>query len=47
VTHFVPDLAGAAALAGGLLVFAGLAVLIDAASAARRGLGGVLRIGDT
>ena len=47
VTHYVPDLAGAAALAGGLLVFAGLAVLIDAASAARRGLGGVLRIGDT
>jgi len=47
VTHFVPDLAGAAALAGGLLVFAGLAVLVDAASAARRGLGGVLRIGDT
>ncbi|MGH3381491.1 MAG: FtsX-like permease family protein [Actinoallomurus sp.] len=47
VTHFVPDLAGAAALAGGLLIFAGLAVLIDAASAARRGLGGVLRIGDT
>jgi putative ABC transport system permease protein len=47
VTHYVPDLAGAAALAGGLLVFAGLAVLIDAVTAARRGLGGVLRIGDT
>jgi putative ABC transport system permease protein len=47
VKHYVPDLAGAAELAGGLLVFAGLAVLIDAAAAARRGLGGVLRIGDT
>jgi putative ABC transport system permease protein len=47
VTHYVPDLAGAAVLAGGLAAFAGLAVLIDAVTAARRGLGGVLRIGDT
>jgi putative ABC transport system permease protein len=47
VTHYAPDLAGAAVLAGGLLAFAGLAVLIDAVTAARRGLGGVLRIGDT
>ncbi|MDN3352076.1 FtsX-like permease family protein [Actinomadura sp. DC4] len=47
VTRYRPDLAGAAALAGGLLVFAALAVLIDAVTAARRGLGGVLRIGDT
>jgi uncharacterized membrane protein YozB (DUF420 family) len=47
VTRYVPDLPETAALAGGLLVFAGLAVLIDAAAAARRGLGGVLRIGDT
>lgn len=46
VTHYVPDLASTVALAGGLLAFAGLAVLIDAAAAARRGLGGVLRIGD-
>jgi hypothetical protein len=47
VTHYVPDLPRTAALAGGLLVFAGLAVFIDAVTAARRGLGGVLRIGDT
>jgi putative ABC transport system permease protein len=47
VTHYSPDLSATLALAGGVLVFAGLAVLIDAASAARRGLGGVLRIGDT
>jgi putative ABC transport system permease protein len=46
VTHYVPDLPSTVALAGGLLVFAGLAVLIDAATAARRGLGGVLRIGE-
>jgi putative ABC transport system permease protein len=47
VTHYVPDLPQAAGLAGGLLVFAGLAVFIDAVTAARRGLGGVLRIGET
>ncbi|GLY78909.1 FtsX-like permease family protein [Actinoallomurus iriomotensis] len=47
VTHYVPDLPQAAGLAGGLLVFAVLAVFIDAVTAARRGLGGVLRIGDT
>lgn len=47
VTHYTPDLASTVGLAGGLLVFAGLAVLIDAMIAARRGLGGVLRIGDT
>lgn len=47
VTHYAPDLPQAAGLAGGLLVFAGLAVLLDAVTAARRGLGGVLRIGDT
>lgn len=47
VTHYVPDLSSTLALTGGLLVFAGLAVLIDAVTGARRGLGGVLRIGDT
>lgn len=47
VTHYAPDLGATVALAGGLLVFAGLAVLVDTAAAARRGLGGVLRIGDT
>ena len=47
VTHYAPDLTATLALAGGVLVFAGLAVLIDTAGAARRGLGGVLRIGDT
>lgn len=47
VTHYVPDPLQTAGLAGGLLVFAGLAVFIDAVTTARRGLGGVLRIGDT
>jgi putative ABC transport system permease protein len=47
VTHFRPDLPATAALAGGVLIFAGLAVLIDATTSARRGLGGVMRIGDT
>jgi putative ABC transport system permease protein len=47
VTRYVPDLPATALLAGGLLVFAGLAVYIDAAIGARRRLGGVLRIGDT
>jgi putative ABC transport system permease protein len=47
VTHYVPDLYSTIALTGGLLVFAGLAVLVDAVAGARRGLGGVLRIGDT
>ncbi|MCO5968686.1 FtsX-like permease family protein [Actinoallomurus soli] len=46
VRHFVPDLAVSASLAGGLLVFAALAVFIDALVATRRGLGGVLRIGE-
>jgi putative ABC transport system permease protein len=46
VTHYSPDLSATVALAVGVLVFAGLAVLIDSASAARRGLGSVLRIGD-
>ncbi|GAA4609324.1 hypothetical protein GCM10023195_37480 [Actinoallomurus liliacearum] len=46
VRHFVPDLAVSVLLGGGLLVFAALEVLIDALVATRRGLGGVLRIGE-
>ena len=41
------DVPSAALLVGGLAVFAGLAVLIDALVGARRRLGAVLRIGDT
>ncbi len=47
VARHVLDIASTAALTGGLLAFAVLAVLIDAVVGARQRLGSVLRIGDT
>ncbi len=47
VARQVLDIASTAALTGGLLAFAALAVLVDAVVGTRRRLGSVLRIGDT
>lgn len=46
VTHYSLDLIDTVALAGGLVVFAAIAMLIDAAISARRRLGSVLRMGE-
>jgi putative ABC transport system permease protein len=46
VVDFSPDLRSVLLFAGGLLLFGGLALVIDSAVSARRRLDGVLRVGE-